>query len=72
MRNYLKEFRFRIKDAWQSRGQNKRIDTSLARTIRESSHVAGRGAVAPRSQQADRMVQGADDYVKSFKSEGGR
>ncbi len=68
MRNHIEEFKFRIKDAWQSRGQNKLVDTSIARTIRESSHVAGRGSgVAPRGPQTDRMVEGADAYVKSFR-----
>ena len=73
MRQFLKELRFAIVDGWRSRGgRTLPVDDSLARTIRESSHVCGGhggNSVAPRSAQIDAMVAGNDQYVRSFEEE---
>lgn len=73
MRQFLTEIRFAIVDAWKSRGGRKiAVDDSLARTLKEASHVSGGGGgagaagAAPRSAQVEQMVAGADNYVKSF------
>lgn len=73
MRQFLTEIRFAIVDAWKSRGRRKiAADHTLARTLKEASHVSGGGGgagaagAAPRSAQVDQMVSGADNYVKSF------
>ncbi len=71
MTHFLKEIRFMIRDAWATRGTPKgEVDHSLAKTIKESSHVTragGRGS-AWRTNAQRHAQAGADNYVKSFKS----
>ena len=70
MSNFLKEIRFMIRDAWSTRGTPKgEVDHSLARTIKESSHVtrAGGHGSAWRTNAQRVAENGAENYVKSFK-----
>lgn len=70
MTNFLnKEIRFMIRDAWSTRSTPKgEVDHSLARTIRESSHVNRHGTGGGFRTSAQRHVEnGAGNYVKSFK-----
>ncbi len=69
MRQFLKEVRFAIVDGWKSRGRRKLpVDHTLARTLKESSHVTrgGGNSSAPSNKAAEIMAEGAQNYVKSF------
>ena len=73
MRQFLREIRFAITDAWKSRGGRKLpVDDSLARTLKESSHVTrgGGNSSAPSNKAAQIMADGAENYTKSFKNDG--
>ncbi|MEM9466018.1 MAG: hypothetical protein AAGA90_11630 [Actinomycetota bacterium] len=69
MRQFLKEIRFAIVDAWRSRGRRKLpVDDALARTIKESSHVTRSGAMGSSGRTNPSRIarDGADDYIRSF------
>ena len=74
MRQFLREIRFAIVDGWKSRGRRKLpVDHSLARTIKETSHVTGGhggSSLSPRSPQVDQMAAGAENYAKSVDGRG--
>ncbi len=69
MRTFLKTIKFLIVDGWQSRGgAHIPVDDSLARTIKETSHVTrGSGAAsAPRGRHLKQAIDGHRNYQKSF------
>jgi hypothetical protein len=72
MRTFLKEVRFAIKDAWQSRGRKKLpVDDSLARTVKDASHAtrAGSMGAAGRTNPSVIATDGAENYTNSFKDD---
>jgi len=62
--------KFWVKDSFASRGNAVRVDDSLAKTIKETSHVRG-GIVNPNVSSEDQLqiiVKGNDAYRNSFKN----
>ena len=69
MRQFLKEVRFAIVDAWRSRGRRKLpVDDSLARTLKDASHATRAGSMGAAGRTNPSMIatDGAERYAKSF------
>ena len=67
IRSFWRQFTFFFRDSFASRGHRRRVDDSLARTIKETTHVAGRGPHSAATQRHLDLAEGThEDYVASF------
>jgi hypothetical protein len=68
---FWKSLKFWVKDTFQSRGSSVKHDTSMSKTISDSTHVRGGGGqgggLGPTEEAIDHALKGHEAYQKSFK-----
>ena len=72
MKRFWSSFKFWVTDSFASRGRAVRQSNSLARTIKDASHVRGGDSGSARSASEailKHAVEGHETYYKSLKKE---